>query len=106
MFFIKKIKNPHHLESSIDNNDMEYGADDIIIIDYFDHLKSLEFSKATRSEYEKQADFKQDVVEVFGKNCCIPIIGYSSLKCNNYLKGKYYKDSQNLSEMKLDGGML
>ena len=85
---------------------MEYGADDNIFLEYFDQLKSREFSKTTRSEYEKRTDFKQDVVEVSSKNCCIPTLGYSFLKCNNYLKGKYYKDSQNLSELQIDGGML
>ena len=59
---------------------MEYGADDIMFIGYFDQLKILDFNKSTRSEYKKRTDFKQDVVEVFGKNCCIPTIGYSFFK--------------------------
>ena len=72
---------------------------------YFDQLKILDFNKSTRSEYEKRTDFKQDVVEVNGKDCCIPTIGYSFLKSNNELRGKDYKDSQILSEMKKGGGM-
>ena len=71
-----KFKTTEYYESYIINVDMDYDADVIIFTDYGYKLKTLEIKNVNRSEYGKITDYKQDIVEVIGKNCYIPTSGY------------------------------
>ena len=59
---------------------MDYNADDTKFTGYRCKLKTPDFIKLPRSEYGNGTYFKQDRIEAFGDNCCIPTSGYSFIK--------------------------
>ena len=74
--------------NAIDNSG--YDSDDVFFTGWLYKLNAPEFKKVKRSQYARGTDFKQDIVDYIGNNCCIPTSGYCFIKCDNYLTKKDY----------------
>ena len=80
-----RFKNVDDFESyinAIDNSG--YDSDDVIFTGWLYKLNTPEFKKVNRSQYGRGTDFKQDIVEYIGNNCCIPTSGNCFIKCITY----------------------
>ena len=66
-----------------------------------------EFKKVFKFQYDRGTDFKQDLGEYVGNNCCIPTSGSCFRKCINYLTGNdYTKKIRNFFRDEKDGGWV
>ena len=71
-------------------DDSGYDSDDVTFRGWFYKLNTPEFNKVNRSQYGRGTDYKQDIVEFIGNNCCTPASGNCFIKCNKYFTKKDY----------------
>ena len=62
-------------ESYINSIDEGYDAEDAICNGYIYKLNTPQFKKRNRIQYGNGCDFKHQIKDYFGKNCCIPTNG-------------------------------
>ena len=88
-----RLKNVEDFESYINAIDnCGYDSDDFIFTGWLYKLNTPEFKKVNMSQYGRGTDFKQDIVEYIGNNCCIPTSGNCFIKCINYSTKKDYTE--------------
>ena len=77
-------------ETYIDGIDDGYDAEDFIFTGWLYKLNTPEFNKVNRSQYERDVDFKQDIVQSIGNNYCNPTSSNCFIKSNKYFTSKDY----------------
>ena len=85
-----RIKIIDDFETYIDAIDDGYGVEDVIFTRWLYRINTPEFKKVNRSQYERDIDFKQDIVENIGNNCFIPTSSNCFIKSNKYFLNKDY----------------
>ena len=76
-----RFKNVDDFETYINVIDISgYDSDDIILTGCLYKLNTPEFKKVNRSQFARGTDFKQNIVEYIGNNCCIPTSGNCFIK--------------------------
>ena len=78
-------------EAYINTIDEGYDAEGAIFNGYIYKLDNPQFTKVNGSQYGNGCDFKYEIIEYRGNNCCIPTKGYCFVKCVNFLTGEDYK---------------
>ena len=90
-----RFRNMDDFEAYINSIDEAYDADDCILNSYIYKINTPILNNVKRSQYGNGCDFKHEIIEDRGNNCCIPTKGYCFIKCINFLTGGDYKQ-QNL----------
>ena len=85
-------KNMEDFESYINAIVINYGSEDVKFTGYVYILNTHHSHVVKRSAYRKGANYMQEIVEDYGKNCYILTSGNCFIKCNNYFTKKDYTE--------------
>ena len=90
---IFRIGNVDDFEGYMNALDADNDSEDVLFTGWLDRLRTPEFNRANRDQYDSGTDFKQDFAEIICNNYKIPTSGRCFIKCNIHQIGKNYTEN-------------
>ena len=80
-----RFRNIEHFETYNNALHVDNDSEDVVFTGWLYKLNTPEFNKVNRSEYGRETNFKQEIVEYIGSNIFIPTSTNCLKKCIKYL---------------------
>ena len=75
-----RFRNMDDFEAYINSIDQDYDSEDVIFNAYIYKKDTPQFNKVHRSQYGNGCDFKHEIIDYRGKNCCVPTKSFCFVK--------------------------